>query len=543
MDAYPAQLGKYRITGVLGRGAMGVVYKAEDPVIRRPVAIKTIQQHSATYADPQAKAAARFRNEAQAAGRLLHPGIVAVYEYGEQDEVAFIAMEYVEGQTLAHFLQQKIALTDADILSVMVQLLEALEHAHEMGVWHRDIKPSNLIVTPRGRVKVNDFGIARIENSDLTQMNVLIGTPHYMAPEQYLDGPIDRRVDLWAAGVLLYQLLTGRLPFIGAPDAVMYQVMHQTPLAPSALAPARPPWYDAIVRRALAKQRDARYASAALFMQDLLGAATAPAPPTISEQTVVRAASSVRRVGLPMPEGYGTATGSPSSAFGAEAQPHGTPQPRALSGSHAEPLGFAQPPPASGTTLAPPGWDPAMLTRIEAELARHVGPVARVLVTRAARQCSDVESLRSRLAVHLADGAARERFIHPDGDPSTRARASAFGPGGPGSGFAASGLEPSFASITGGGSSGEGGRGAPAAGPASGFGASELPVPPQPPSDALIAQATRLLSERLGPIARVLTRRAAQDCDSGELFVQRVLAHLQDEGERQRVGQALAGLR
>lgn len=529
-EAYPAQLGKYRVTGVLGRGAMGVVYKAEDPVIRRPVAIKTIQQHSATYADPQAKAAARFRNEAQAAGRLLHPGIVAVYEYGEQGDVAFIAMEYVEGQTLAHFLQQKIALTDADILSVMVQLLEALEHAHEMGVWHRDIKPSNLIVTRRGRIKVNDFGIARIENSDLTQMSVLIGTPHYMAPEQYLDGPIDRRVDLWASGVLLYQLLTGRLPFIGAPDAVMYQVMHQTPLPPSALAPARPPWYDAIVQKALAKSRDARYASAALFMQDLLGAATAPASPTISEQTVVRAASSVRRIGLPMPEGYGTATGSPASAFGADALAHGTPQPRALSGSQAEPLGFAQPPPSSGSTQAPPGWDAAVLTRIEAELARHVGPVAKVLVARAARQCSDVESLRGRLAVHLANEAERERFIHPEGDPSTRPRASAFGPG-----FVASGLEPSFAAITGGDTA--------AAGPASGFGASELPAPPQPPSDALIVQATRLLSERLGPIARVLTRRAAQDCGSGELFVQRVLAHLQDEGERQRVGQALAGLR
>ena len=536
MDEFPAQLGKYQVTGVLGRGAMGVVYKAVDPVIRRTVAVKTIQQCSPGFADPHTNAAARFRNEAQAAGRLSHPGIVAVYEYGEQADVAFIAMEYVEGQTLAHFLQQKIALTDADILSVMVQLLEALEHAHENGVWHRDIKPSNLIVTRRGRVKVNDFGVARIENSDLTQVSVLIGTPHFMAPEQYRDGVIDRRVDLWASGVLLYQLLTARLPFQGTPDAVMYQVMHHTPAPPSTLAPARPSFYDAIVRRALAKSVDARYASAALFMQDLLDAATAPPPAAISEQTVVLAASTARRMGLALPEGFGTAGGSaagggsragaasastgiggPSSAFGAEAQSHTTPQPGALSGSHAEPVGFAK---ASGDTAAPTGWDADVLKRIELELAGSLGPVAKVLVRRAARESTDVHGLRTRLATHLATEAERERFIHPAGEPSPRA--SGFGAGsGPTKAGDAQDPNPSS----------EFGTGARAA------------LAPQPLSDALIQQATVLLTARLGPIARVLARRAAQDCSSSDIFIERLLVHLDDEGDRQRLRQAQTGPR
>ena len=170
------RLGKYEITEVLGTGAMGVVYKGFDPGIRRTVAIKTIRRELIESDGPAGRMLARFRNEAQAAGRLAHPGIVAVYDYGEDAEVAYIAMEYVEGNSLREYFSRGTRFTERDAISIMSQLLEALAHAHERRVWHRDIKPANLIVMRSGRVKVADFGIARIEASELTQTGAVMGS-------------------------------------------------------------------------------------------------------------------------------------------------------------------------------------------------------------------------------------------------------------------------------------------------------------------------------------------------------------------------------
>src|SRR6266571_3079447 len=208
----PNHLGKYEITEVLGRGAMGVVYKGFDPGIRRTVAIKTIRRELIEGERPAAAMLARFRNEAQAAGKLAHPGIVAVYDYGEDASVAYIAMEYVEGNSLREYLGRGTRFAERDAVSVMSQLLEGLAHAHERRVWHRDIKPANIIVMMNGRVKVADFGIARIEASDLTQTGAMLGSPGYMAPEQYAAAAIDHRADLFAAGVVFYQLVTGAKP-------------------------------------------------------------------------------------------------------------------------------------------------------------------------------------------------------------------------------------------------------------------------------------------------------------------------------------------
>src|SRR5882757_696777 len=181
----PEKLGKYPLLSMIGRGAMGVVYRSFDPHIRRPIALKTIRRD--LLEDDGAEAfAARFRNEAQAAGRLLHPGIVAVYEYGEDEEFAFIAMEYVEGSSLRQYFERKVRFEERDVVSVMAQLLDALQYAHEQGVWHRDIKPANIIIMNNGRIKVADFGIARVESSTLTQVGVVMGTPGFIAPEQYL---------------------------------------------------------------------------------------------------------------------------------------------------------------------------------------------------------------------------------------------------------------------------------------------------------------------------------------------------------------------
>jgi serine/threonine-protein kinase len=176
------RLGKYAVTEVLGKGAMGVVYKAFDPNIRRAVAIKTIRKE--LIDDDRAHTMlARFKNEAQAAGRLSHPGIVGVYDYGEEGELAYIAMEYVEGNSLREYFNRNTRFEDRDVVSIMAQLLEALAYAHEQGVYHRDIKPANIIIMTSGKLKIADFGIARIDSSNLTQIGAIMGTPGYMAPE------------------------------------------------------------------------------------------------------------------------------------------------------------------------------------------------------------------------------------------------------------------------------------------------------------------------------------------------------------------------
>src|SRR5512147_2603353 len=234
--AIPAQLGKYAITEVLGKGAMGVVYKGFDPHIRRIVALKTIRKDLMDD-DQEATLLARFHNEAQAAGRLSHPGIVGVYEWGEEGDVAFLAMEYVEGNSLREYFVRGTRFDGRDMVSVMAQLLDALQHAHEQGVWHRDIKPANIIVMKNGKLKIADFGIARIDSSNLTQTGAVMGTPGYMAPEQYSGNLVDWRADIFSAGVVMYQLLTGVRPFIGNPDVIAYKICHEQPPRPSDVNP------------------------------------------------------------------------------------------------------------------------------------------------------------------------------------------------------------------------------------------------------------------------------------------------------------------
>ncbi len=212
----PASLGRYRIERVLGRGAMGIVYLAFDPHIERQVALKTIRDDllgvTGTTSSTQALSA-RFLNEARAAGRLVHPNIVSVYDYGESDDTAFIAMEYVQGESLAARLARHAAagtlIEPGRALGWFSQLLDGLEYAHEAGVIHRDIKPANLLITQRGECKITDFGIARIDTSQLTQAGALIGTPSYMSPEQFTGDPVDARADLFSAAVVLYEIMTG----------------------------------------------------------------------------------------------------------------------------------------------------------------------------------------------------------------------------------------------------------------------------------------------------------------------------------------------
>ena len=268
-------IGKFEIRREIGRGAMGVVYEGYDPLIKRVVALKTIRADQLTGGDPAA-VIARFRREAQAAGRLNHPNIVAIYDFGEDNGVWYIAMELVQGRELKECFETNERFRIADIVRIMSQILNALDYSHRQGVIHRDIKPANIFLLPDGSVKVADFGIAHIESSSLTQVGSVMGTPSYMSPEQIMGLPVDGRSDLFSAGVILYQFLTGERPFSGSATTTMQKVLKEEPLPPTTLNVQLPPAMDAVVRKALAKRADERFQTAQEFA-DALRTATAPA--------------------------------------------------------------------------------------------------------------------------------------------------------------------------------------------------------------------------------------------------------------------------
>ncbi len=243
-------IGKYEIRREIGRGAMGVVYEGYDPSIKRVVALKTIRADQLAGGDPAA-VIARFRREAQAAGRLNHPNIVSIYDFGEDGGVWYIAMEFVQGRELKECFETNERFKIADIVRIMSQILNALDYSHRQGVIHRDIKPANIFLLADGSVKVADFGIAHIESSKLTQVGTVMGTPSYMSPEQIMGLPVDGRSDLFSAGVVLYQFLTGERPFAGSATTTMQKVLKEEPLPPSTLNVQLPPAMDAVVRKAL----------------------------------------------------------------------------------------------------------------------------------------------------------------------------------------------------------------------------------------------------------------------------------------------------
>lgn len=262
--ATPKKIGKYEIQGVLGTGGMGLVYKGWDPSIARAVAIKSINKslHQGGELDG---ALSRFRQEAQAVGRLVHPRIVQIYDYIEDDQGAHIVMEMVNGKTLKQLLDQKTHYSIADVGLIIRQVLDGIGYAHEYGVVHRDIKPSNIMINEDGRVKINDFGIAHLESSELTQIGDVLGTPHYMSPEQCLGTEVDGLADLFSIGVIAYELLTGSRPFTGNFATVMNQVINSQPTKPSQLNPKISSSMDEVLLKALAKKKEDRFQNAAEF--------------------------------------------------------------------------------------------------------------------------------------------------------------------------------------------------------------------------------------------------------------------------------------
>ena len=266
------RFGRYEIIAELGHGAMGVVYKARDPKIDRFVAVKAISL-STQNPDEEREYRERFFHEAQAAGRLLHPGIVTIFDTGEDPEghLAYIVMEYIPGQSLDRMLSaksKKLPLEQALLLTE--ELAEALDHAHGQGVIHRDMKPANILVTPEGHAKIADFGIAKMNQAYMTLRGQVLGTPAYMSPEQLEGEHVDQRSDLFSLGAILYRMVTGYGPFQGNSTAtVCFKVANRNPLRASALDPELPPELDAVIARAMAKEPSQRYQRGLEFALDL----------------------------------------------------------------------------------------------------------------------------------------------------------------------------------------------------------------------------------------------------------------------------------
>lgn len=277
-------LGRYEIAAELGKGAMGTVYLARDPLLSRTVAVKTINMSADE--DEMAEYEARFYQEAKAAGGLNHPNIVTVYDIGRSGNVAYLAMELLEGKELRTLMAAGVPMAVADAIDIAMQIAEGLAYAHQHGVVHRDIKPANIMIVREGRVKITDFGIAHMRSAEVrTQTGVLLGSPKYMSPEQVLGKRAEPGSDIFSLGVIIYEMLTGKAPFTGADvNAIMFQIINLIPPAPSTVNPDAPTMLDFIVAKTLVKALDERYSNARQLADDLRECRTqikaASKPPT-----------------------------------------------------------------------------------------------------------------------------------------------------------------------------------------------------------------------------------------------------------------------
>jgi serine/threonine-protein kinase len=259
--------GRYEILRELGRGAMGTVYLGRDPKINREVAIKTLE-YGQVAGDELADVKARFFREAEAAGKLSHPNIVAIFDAGEEHDMAYIAMELLIGKDLTHYCKPASLLPQSRAIDIIVEVTSALDYAHRQGVIHRDIKPANIMMLEDGRIKVTDFGIARVVDASQTKTGIILGTPSYMSPEQVAGKDVDGRSDLFTLGAVFYQLLAGAKPFGGdSLTAILYAITHKRPTPLSEIVPDIDPRIERIVNRLLTKGVTKRYQSAAQVLK------------------------------------------------------------------------------------------------------------------------------------------------------------------------------------------------------------------------------------------------------------------------------------
>jgi eukaryotic-like serine/threonine-protein kinase len=266
----PANLGRYKILKELGRGAMGLVYLGKDPTIQRFVAIKTMRLDQIDEPEKMQEIKTRFFREAESAGRLSHPNIVTIYDAGEQDELGYIAMEFVEGHCLKEWSRKTNLMPLSDVVQTVASVADALDYAHQQGVVHRDIKPANIMIAKDRLVKVMDFGIAKVASNSRTQTDIVLGTPTYMSPEQIAGKKVDGRSDVFSLGTVLFELLTGQPPFTADNlSALLFAITHHPHPDVQSLRHDLPPMFQEIINRALQKELPQRYRRAAELAQDL----------------------------------------------------------------------------------------------------------------------------------------------------------------------------------------------------------------------------------------------------------------------------------
>jgi serine/threonine protein kinase len=478
-------VGKYEILTTLGAGSMGTVYRAYDPTLQRTVAVKILNRGWTTDISSE-EIAGRFRTEARAVARLNHPSIVMIFDYDDQDPAgAYIAMEYVEGCPLDQYIRQRPELHLEDAVSVMYHVLSGLHYAHLQGVVHRDIKPSNLLLTSDGHVKIMDFGIAKIGSQNQTQSRLMMGTPLYMAPEQYLGGDIDHRCDIHAAGAVLYELLTGAPPYSGTDAEVMYKICQQKPKTLSTLDPSIAQAFDPIVAKALEKPLENRYTSAAEFAEALRSAWQAISPKPVSAKlseearTIAFAMSRQPEIERPSRGPQADTWVRPATAGTSRVE------------SSADTVALADS--TGGVGLA--AWSRDQLAEIERQLLPIVGPVARVLVRNAATTTRSRQEIYRLLSDHLRTPEERQRFL----------LAGQTGPG-PNSTVPMDRPNPTVSSNI-----------------------ARRPLTPE-----VTQRASQLLARYMGPIATVLTRRAAQTAADEAQLYSMLAQKLADKEERER---------
>ncbi len=440
-------IGRYRIETLLGTGAMGEVYRAHDPAIDRLVAIKVVRPELVAGSGGE-QLLERFRREARAAGRRFHPNIVAIWDFGDDNGTPFLVMELVDGQSLDHLIKSCGFLEPRRSVAIITQVLSALGFAHGNGIVHRDIKPSNIMILPGDQVKVADFGIARLEASEFTIVGDLLGTPAYMAPEQLSGGPIDHRTDLFATGVILFEMLTGVKPFRGKSITEIISFMEKRgPEDIRALNPAVPEAMKRVIAKSVAFDPAQRYGDAAAFSKAVADAMPGlrgePQLTANAAQTTAGGASFSAELLRETERDLATFIGPMASIAVKRAIRNASDLPalyELLGRQVADPkdraeflargrqraaagLGQPRPPPAPapaktiGQSSVSPAQspNPASIVAIESDLTRYIGPIARILVKRELGKFESLAKLCLVLATHIPDERERRAFLNAHG--------------------------------------------------------------------------------------------------------------------------------
>ena len=502
------RFGDYEILAELGSGGMGRVYRAKDLTLERIVALKMLAPQFGT----DTGFVQRFLKEARAAARLNHPNIVQIYDFGQVDETYYLAMEYVDGHSLGAYLRRG-HFSERDAILVIRHACRALAVAHAEGLVHRDIKPDNLMLTSRGDVKLVDLGIAKRvdEDQSLTQTGQAVGTPHYISPEQIRGSrDVDARADIYSLGATLYHLVTGHTPFKGTSGALVMSMHLVQPLAdPRTYVAGLSEGLCRVIRKMMAKSRDERYADVDTLDRDLYrlqtgGAPEAAEPGDTAVETIVR-------------DGAPARAGAPS---------HAPPHAPSRASSHAP----------SHTPAPHAAFDSGVLNRVEELLAAAVGPMARVLVRRAAKTAPNLEALCTDLAEQVEAGRPREAFRSkclvvgrsavPAPAPAPQATAPAHGPGAPRA------TPPSAHAAPGRPSSGSA-HPAPTGGAANTLTITE--------ADLHVLEAE--LAQHVGPLARLLVKKAAKNAGSLAHLVAALEAEIPSEAGRRAFRSAVRKLR